>query len=462
MRGEWNWHGKRVVVLGLARQGKALARYLVERGAEVVVSDIKPAGRLLREQEELADIPVQFVLGGHPAALIEGADLVCLSGGVPADLPLVHQARQQGIPLSNDSQIFLEACPASTIGITGSAGKTTTTALVERMAAAHLAGSGRHAWVGGNIGRPLLADLPMMTPEDWVVMELSSFQLEIMTRSTRLAAVLNLTPNHLDRHHNMHAYTEAKARILDYQDRDSQAVLGRDDPGAWALRGRVRGRLWTFGLKPPEEEQGTYVHAGHIWLRTDEGEEPVCPLEALRLRGEHNLLNVAAACAIAGAAGFSPQAMETAIRDFRGVPHRLEFVRRVRGTDWYNDSIATTPERAMAAVRSFDEPLVLLVGGRDKDLPWEGFAGLICQRVDHLVLFGEAAPKILRAVEAAWGGEQPYSVEVCPGLEPAVQAAASRAKPGDVVLLAPGGTSFDEFVDFEDRGNRFKEWVARL
>lgn len=456
------WRGRRVVVLGLARQGKALARHLAQQGAEVVVSDLKPAEGLVREQEELADVPVQFVLGGHPPTLIDGADLVCLSGGVPADLPLVHQARVRGIPLSNDSQIFLEACPAPTIGITGSAGKTTTTALVGRMAAAHLAGSGRRAWVGGNIGRPLLADLADIHPEDWVVMELSSFQLEIMSRSTRIAAVLNITPNHLDRHHSLHAYIEAKARLLDYQETDSDAVLGREDAGAWGLRGRVRGRLWSFGLEPLPEGRGTYVAGGHIWLRTDEGERPVCPLQALRLRGQHNLLNAAAACAIAGVAGFSPEAMEAGIRDFPGVPHRLEFVRRVRGADWYNDSIATTPERTIAALRSFDQPLVLLAGGRDKDLPWEGLAQLICQRVDHLVLFGEAAGKILRAVQAAWSGERPYSIEIASGLNGAVEAAALRAEPGDVVLLAPGGTSFDEFVDFEDRGNRFKAKVQEL
>ncbi len=457
-----SWRGRRVVILGLARQGKALARHLAEQGAEVTVSDLKPAERLTRECEELSDVRLRFVLGGHPPTLIEDADLVCLSGGVPADLPLVHQARLRGSPLSNDSQIFLEGCPAPTIGITGSAGKTTTTALVGRMAAAHLASSGRRAWVGGNIGRPLLSDLSDIHPQDWVVMELSSFQLEIMTRSTRVAAVLNLTPNHLDRHHSMRAYTEAKARLLDYQEADSDAVLGRDDPGAWGLRRRVRGRLWSFGIGPLAQGQGTYVAAGHIWLRSEGDERPVCPLEAVRLRGEHNLLNAAAACAIAAAAGFSAEAMEAGIRDFTGVPHRLEFVRRVRGADWYNDSIATAPERAAAAIRSFHEPIVLLAGGRDKDLPWEDLARLICQRVDHLVLFGEAAPKVLQAVQAAWSGERPYSIDVSPGLKGAVQIAASRAEPGDVVLLAPGGTSFDEFVDFEDRGEQFKRWVQDL
>ena len=450
-----------MVVLGLARQGKALARYLAARGAQVTVSDLKPAAALQSERDELSDLPLRFALGGHPPALIDQADLVCLSGGVPADLPLARQAAARGLALSNDSQIFLEACPAPTIAITGSAGKTTTTALVGAIAERALAGSGRRAWVGGNIGRPLLAELPSIQPADWVVLELSSFQLELMTRSPHVAAVLNLTPNHLDRHRTMQAYSEAKARILDFQAPGDVAVLGRDDAGAWALRWRVRGRLLSFGAGRPAAGEGAFLAGGRLWLRDEVREAAVCPLEAVPLRGAHNLLNVAAACTLAQAAGFEPAAMDEAVRAFRGVPHRLEFVRRVRGADWYNDSIATAPERALAAIQAFDEPLVLLAGGRDKDLPWQVLARAIAARVDHLVIFGEAAGKILAAIAAA-AGSRPETIEVAPTLEAAVQAAARRARPGDVVLLAPGGTSFDEFVDFAARGERFRALVEAL
>jgi len=456
------WDGRRVVVVGLARQGKALARYLAGQGARVVVTDLKPADRLVSEREELTGLDMEFVLGGHPTDLVEGADLVCLSGGVSADLPLAHQARARGIPLSNDSQIFLEACPAPAIGITGSAGKTTTTALVGRMAGAHLAGSGRRAWVGGNIGRPLLADLPEIRPSDWVVLELSSFQLELMTRSTAVAAILNLTPNHLDRHKTMEAYTAAKARLLDFQEPDGTAVLGRDDPGAWGLRDRARGRLTSFGWSRPERGDGTFITGGAFWVRSGEKEEEICRIGDVELRGRHNLLNAAAACAVAEAAGFGAEAMRQGIRGFRGLAHRLEFVRRVGGADWYNDSIATAPERSLAAIRSFEEPLILLAGGRDKDLPWQEFAREVCGRVRALIIFGEAAPKILGAVEAACRGSRGFTLEVCPGLQAAVQTAARLAQPGDVVLLAPGGTSFDEFVDFEERGEKFRAWVMAL
>ena len=427
-----------------------------------MVSDLKALDVLAGEREELDDLPIEFVLGGHPPELIEGADLVCLSGGVSADLPLAQQAVRRGIRLANDSQLFLEECLAMTIGITGSAGKTTTTALVGRMAELHARGTSGRAWTGGNIGRPLLLELPLIAPGDLVVLELSSFQLELMTVSPRIAAILNITPNHLDRHMTMEAYTAAKARILDYQGELDTAILGRDDSGAWSMRRRVADRLITFGVADDGISEGTFVRSDQIYLRQDQALLPVCPVDSIQLRGRHNLQNVLGACAVASAAGVEIPVMREAIETFGGVPHRLEYVRSVRGAAWYNDSIGTAPERAMAAIRSFDEPLVLLAGGRDKDLPWEAWARLVTERVDHLILFGEAAPKILAAVRAQGTMERPCSLDMVPNLKSAVEAAARRAEPGDVVLLSPGGTSFDEFVDFEARGRAFRDWVENL
>jgi len=454
--------GKRVVVVGLARQGKALARYLTQQGAHVTVTDLKPASALAQALDELQGLRVDFALGGHPPTLLEGTDLVCLSGGVPADLPLAQQARQRGLTVTNDSQIFVNASPAPTIGITGSAGKTTTTALVGRMAELQAQASGVRAWIGGNIGRPMLEDLGLIQPHDFVVMELSSFQLEVMSSSPNVAAVLNLTPNHLDRHKTMAAYTEAKARILMAQQPGDAAVLGHDDPGAWALRERVRSALWSFGGEEPPSGRGASFGGGRVVLHDGGRPQDVCPVGEVQLRGEHNLQNVAAACAIAAAAGISIDCMRRAIQGFRGVEHRLEFVRRVLGADWYNDSIATAPERALAALRSFSEPIVLLAGGRDKDLPWEAWAEEVTRRVDHLILFGEAAPKIAAALQPFGGRSRPMTTDVCAGLEQAVQAAARRAETGDVVLLSPGGTSFDAFADFSERGDRFRALVMDL
>lgn len=453
-----NWEGVRVVVLGLARQGKALARYLTEHGAEVIASDLKREDEL--PLDELSDLDIQFELGDHPQRLLEQADLLCLSGGIPADLPLAQQARLQGIRVANDSQLFLENSLAPVIGITGSAGKTTTTELLGRMGRAAVEGSNRSVWVGGNIGRPLIADLDQIKQDDLVVMELSSFQLELMTASPKTAAVLNLTPNHLDRHHTLEAYTAAKVNILNFQLEGDTAVLSREDPAAWGLRNYVQGRLLSFGVRPFDGE-GTYVERGQVRLILGGEEVRLFPVEAISLRGPHNLQNVLAASALAGAAGIEPEAMLAGVEGFTGVEHRLEFVRTVGGADWYNDSIATAPERTVAAIRSFGEPVVLLAGGRDKDLDWRELITLISLRVDHLVLFGESAPMIEGLLHSYSGG-RPYTQTMADGLEQAVRAAAEVADEGDVVLLAPGGTSYDEFIDFAARGARFKELVRGL
>jgi UDP-N-acetylmuramoylalanine--D-glutamate ligase len=329
------------------------------------------------------------------------------------------------------------------------------------MADIDLKDTGRRAWTGGNIGRPLLLDLPQIGPDDLVVLELSSFQLELMTRAPAIAVVLNITPNHLDRHRTMLAYTEAKARILEFQDPDGTSVLGWEDDGAWDLRQRVRGRLMGFGRGPRPSLPGTFLENGRIQLDLGGGAEEICPVDDVPLRGDHNLLNVLAACAAAAAAGLNTAAMAEGIRTFRGLPHRLELVRTVRGADWYDDSIATAPERTLAALRSFSQPIVLLAGGRDKDLPWDEFASFVRRGVDHLVLFGEAAAKIQAAVEAD-RGQRPYSTDIVADLDSAVRAAARRAEAGDVVLLSPGGTSYDAFADFAARGERFRQLVEAL
>lgn len=456
------WRGRRVVIVGLARQGKALARHFANKGAEIVVTDLRRRDELVGAIDEVADLPVEFALGGHPAELVQGADLLCLSGGVPADLPLAQQARAIGVPVTNDSQLFLEACPAPVIGVTGSAGKTTTTALLGNMARLWASEGGRQAWVGGNIGVPLLTDLERMSSDDLVVMELSSFQLELMSASPAVAVVLNVTPNHLDRHRTMEAYLAAKGRILDFQSEGDLAVLGAGDPGAWGLRDRVRGRLLAFGLELPAGVDGATIDGETIILRKGGALRPVIDRKRIRLRGLHNLLNVLAACAAASAAGIEEKAMAEAVDAFTGVPHRLAFVRTVDRVDWYNDSIATTPERSLAAIQAFEEPIVLLAGGRDKDLDWSGFAAFVHRRVDHLILFGEAAGKIAAAVGPIRTGERLQTIDRAENLHDAIGIAARRAEPGDVALLAPGGTSFDEFTDFAERGERFEEWVKAL
>jgi UDP-N-acetylmuramoylalanine--D-glutamate ligase len=470
-----NWLASRVLIIGAARQGTALARYLVERGARVVLNDLRQPGDLRKARADLTGLPVEWVLGGHPLEVLEGVDLVCVSGGVPLELPIIQEAQKRGIPLSNDSQIFLERVLCPVIGITGSSGKSTTTALV-----GHLAGLAMGAdqsgwlpesftapppqvWVGGNIGRPLIADLEYINPQDLVVMELSSFQLELMTKVPQVAAVLNVTPNHLDRHRTMAAYRAAKARILDFQGLSDVAVLCREDQGAWDLVVHVKGSLQTFGRRRPEHDlPGTYLDQDSVRMVDDRGDRALFPLESVKLRGEHNLMNVLAAAALAVTAGLPESGLQEGVARFSGLPHRLEFVRQWGGADWFNDSIATAPERAMAAIRSFDQPLILLAGGRDKDLSWQDFGELVRQRVDHVVVFGEAAEKVLQAIGTPALNGHPASISRSESLQEAVAQAAGLARPGYVVLLAPGGTSFDEFRDFEDRGEQFKRWVNQL
>jgi UDP-N-acetylmuramoylalanine--D-glutamate ligase len=452
--------GARVVILGLGRQGTALARWLVRQGAEVTVSDRQPAERLGRFLQALEGLPVRYVLGDHPLSLLEGCDLLCLSGGVPLDIPIVQEAVRRGIPLANDAQLFLERCRGWTAGITGTSGKTTTTALVGAMCQA----AGFRTWVGGNIGNPLIEFVEEIGPEDRVILELSSFQLEIMTVSPRVASVLNIAPNHLDRHKTMEAYIAAKQRILDFQDVEDVAVLGYDDPNARSLAAAVRGRLRFFS-REREVARGAFLREGTLFLRLGSEAWPICRVEEVRLRGRHNLWNVLAAAAVAGSLGADIGAIREAVLTFSGVPHRLERVREVRGVLYVNDSIATTPERVRVALEAFEEPIVLLAGGRDKGLPWEETAEVIARRVRVLIAFGELGDRIVEAARAARArvdGVVLEHLERVATLEEAVARAAGLARPGEVVLLSPGGTSFDAYRDFEERGMHFRQLVEAL
>jgi UDP-N-acetylmuramoylalanine--D-glutamate ligase len=452
--------GARVVILGLGRQGTALARWLVRQGAEVTLSDRQPAERLGGFLQALEGLPVRYVLGDHPLSLLEGCDLLCLSGGVPLNLPIVREAMRRGIPLANDAQLFLERCRGWTAGITGTSGKTTTTALVGAMCQA----AGFRTWVGGNIGNPLIEFVEEIGPEDRVVLELSSFQLEIMTVSPRVAAVLNITPNHLDRHETMEAYIAAKQRILDFQDVEDVAVLGYDDPNARALAAAVRGRLRFFS-REREVARGSFLREGTLFLRLGSEAWPICRADEVRLRGRHNLWNVLAAAVVAGTLGADISAIREAALTFSGVPHRLEQVREVRGVCYVNDSIATTPERVRVALEAFEEPIVLLAGGRDKGLPWEETAGIIARRARVLIAFGELGDRIVGAAQAACARVDEAvleRLERVATLEEAVALAARLARPGEVVLLSPGGTSFDAYRDFEERGMHFGQLVEAL
>jgi UDP-N-acetylmuramoylalanine--D-glutamate ligase len=460
-----NWTNTHTLILGAARQGIALARWLSRHGSNVTLSDSRSLEQLAPARAALADTNVKWAAGGHPLELLDGVDVLCLSGGVPLTLPIVQEAVKRGIPLSNDTQIFMEVAPCKTIGITGSAGKTTTTTLVGEMAKRSIQNSEfrirNSVFVGGNIGDPLINYVDEMTADDLAILEISSFQLEQMTISPNIATILNITPNHLDRHGTMEAYAAAKSRILEFQTDKDTAILGHDDKGAWDLRNKVKGKLLTFSLKElPKHLNGAYFHDGLLNLREGNAYLPLMAREKIKLPGNHNVANVLAAFTIGHAAGFKLDAMLEAVEEFRGVAHRLEFVRELRGVRWYNGSIATAPERSMADINAVTEPIVLMLGGRDKNLPWDGIAKLIHERVDHVVVFGEAAELIQKAVSAVGGAG--VDLRRAGNLKEAVSAAAEVASAGDVVLFSPGGTSYDEFKDFEERGETFRKWVLEL
>jgi UDP-N-acetylmuramoylalanine--D-glutamate ligase len=498
--------GKRIVILGLARQGQALARFLVAAGANVTLSDAAPAERLIAELDKLGDLPVKLQLDGHPFTLLDCCDLLCLSGGVPAQLPIVQAAIQRKIPLSNDSLLTVQLASQAGLGpivaITGSSGKTTTTTLVGLM----LRAAGKQVHVGGNIGLPLIDKLGDMRPGEPIVLELSSFQLELYDPllawgrldelNLHVGAILNITPNHLDRHANMAAYADAKYNLLRRLGAGATAVLGADDavtgavlgtPPALALEDPSQlARLNTWGLLSLSGELHQQLVAGGVrllgfsrmhtcaggaWLATDaEGSyliyrgQPVCARSEVKLRGDHNVSNLLAAMAISGAAGATVAAMGEVARTFTGVPHRLEIIGEGNGVTWINDSIATSPERAVAGLRSFGRgggSLILLAGGKDKNLPWEEFAEEVVDRVDFLIGFGQAGPMIVEKVQdyARFVQRRPPNSAITQRLDEAVELAARAAEPGSVVLLSPGGTSYDAYRDFEERGEHFRRLV---
>jgi UDP-N-acetylmuramoylalanine--D-glutamate ligase len=454
--------GKTAVILGFARQGQALARWLSEVGARVIISDKRNFGDLAEAILDFIDVPVTYALGGHPMDLLDEADVLFLSGGVDPKLPICEEAVRRGIPLTNDAQLYLERCPAPIIGITGSAGKTTTTTLVGRMCDA----ANRTTWVGGNTGDVLLDHLNDVLPEHTVVMELSSFQLELMTRSPQIACILNITPNHLDRHGSMEAYTNAKSQIFLHQRPEDICVFGYDDPVSHALAEQAVGRVAYFSLGEMVPD-GAFLAGSRLMVvgagSPDGQPHVVCSREDIRLRGEHNVRNILAACAIAGSTGVPVEAMRETIRSFTGVPHRLEPIRTVDGVTYINDSIATAPERVIAALKSFDEPVVLLAGGRDKKLPWADMGALTAQRVRYLITFGEHGPVIAEYVRAArrFGGKL-EGVDTFHTLDEAVKRASEVARSGDVVLLSPGCTSYDAYEDFAARGEHFRALVNAL
>ncbi|TAJ19589.1 MAG: UDP-N-acetylmuramoyl-L-alanine--D-glutamate ligase [Dehalococcoidia bacterium] len=453
-----NLRGARVTVIGLGIEGIDLVRFLAAEGARVTVSDMRTADQLQEALRAIEGCDATPSLGANRVEDVIEAEAVFVSQGVPSTLPAMTAARERGIPMSSMLQLFLERCPAPVTGITGSSGKTTTTSLTGAM----LHASGQDYVVGGNIGVGLLSLLPEITPTTRVVAEMSHSQLERVNSSPHVACVTNVTPNHLDRY-SWDAYIELKRNIVRHQRPGDIAVLNHDDDISRSFADSTPARIVQTSRFEPIPGDGAVLHDGILFRVLGGKREPIVQRTDVTLRGDHNIENLLLAMAVASQIGCSAADCATTARTFTGVLHRLEPVETVRGVLWVNDSIATTPERTLAGLRAYREPLVLIVGGRDKYLPNGEMAAEAVRRCRAVVAFGESGDLYAEAVrEAAVAAGSDLPVRRVDSVEDAVAAASTLAREGDVVLFSPAGTSFDRYRNFEERGEAFRVAVRSL
>src|SRR5207302_3668342 len=445
--------GRRVTVVGLARSGVAAARLLRAAGAQVTGTDLKPLEALGRDAAALEALGVRLVTGQATRGAFDGADLVVVSPGVPLDGDQLAPARTHRVPIIGELELGWRALEAETIAITGTNGKTTTTALTGAL----LAGQPRPVLVAGTIGTPLAAHALGFPPDGLVVCEASSFQLESTEAfQPRVAAVLNIAPDHLDRHGSLAAYVDAKARIFANQTPADCAVLNADDEATAALARRTRAHVVWF-TRRRQLARAVFVDDGWIAAKLNGHVEEICPISEIFLRGAHNVENVLAATACALWTGIAPEAIRRGITRFRGVSHRIEFVRDLKGVHYYNDSKGTNVASTIKALESFSERIVLIAGGKGKGQDFTPLADAARGRVSHAVVIGEDGGKIAAAFASAGIG-----VSAAETLTSAIEAARAVARAGDVVLLSPACASFDMFDNYEHRGESFKKLIEEL
>ncbi|RKO67456.1 UDP-N-acetylmuramoyl-L-alanine--D-glutamate ligase [Desulfofundulus salinus] len=448
------FEGQKVLVIGAGKSGVAVSRFLAGKGARVVLTDRKEAASFDPPLSSFLPPEVELVLGRYPEVEEGSFDLVVISPGVPLTIPPAARARELGIPVTGELELAYGLARAPIVAITGTNGKTTTTSLVGQI----FADAGIKTLVAGNIGQPLITEVEKYGPNDLIVLEVSSFQLET-TRSfrPRVAAILNITPDHLDRHGNMEGYVAAKARIFANQAGDDYTVLNYDDPLTRDLASVCPGKVIFFSRRHNLED-GVIVHNGYIAVREGEAVHPVLPASALRIPGAHNLENALAAVACAWVLGIREAQLAATLHHFSGVPHRLEFVVEINGVKYINDSKGTNPEASIKALEAYDQPIVLLAGGRNKGNDFTTFARLVKEKVRVLVVLGECAREIEAAARAAGVGE----IIRAQDFRDAVFQAYRAARPGEVVLLSPACASWDMFKSYEERGEMFKKLVHEL
>ncbi|MGD1021861.1 MAG: UDP-N-acetylmuramoyl-L-alanine--D-glutamate ligase [Candidatus Sulfotelmatobacter sp.] len=442
---------KRVLVVGLGKSGVASALFLKAHGARVAVSDTKSGDELHNEIPVLLDHGITVETGGHGERTFRGQDLIVVSPGVPVDAAPLVQARSLGEAVIGEIELAAQFLPGPIVAITGSNGKTTTTTLTAEI----LTAGGLSTLVGGNIGTPAISLADRAKHDTVIVLEVSSFQLEtIQTFRPKIAVVLNVTPDHLDRHRTLEVYVDAKARIFENQRSDDFAVLNEDDPTCVTMAARAQAQIFWFS-RQKEVKQGAWVRDGNILFRDSAGQREIMQVSEIPLKGAHNLENVLAAVCASALMGCAPEKIRQAVRNFKAVEHRLEYVATIRGVDYYNDSKATNVDATIKALESFPANIHLILGGKDKGSDYSVLNDLLRQRVKRVYTIGAAAAKIESQIQ----GVEVVHAET---LENALRKANAVAQPGDVVLLAPACASFDQFKSYEHRGKVFKEIVRGL
>lgn len=447
--------GRSVTVIGMGISNVPLIKMLLRAGVKVTVRDKANREKVADLAQELESLGATLVLG--PDYLKDlGGELIFRTPGLSPNTPELAQAVENGAALSSEMEVFFQTCPSHLVAVTGSDGKTTTTTIISEF----LKEAGKTVYVGGNIGKPLLPDVADMDPEDFAVLELSSFQLMTMEQSPHIAVMTNLSPNHLDYHRSMGEYIAAKENIFLHQGEGDRAIFNYDNQLTRDLAEKAGGAV-TFFSRRERLEEGVYLRDGAIWLTNAQGSREVLPTRDIRLPGVHNIENYMAA--IAAVDGLVPDKCVRAVAArFQGVEHRIELVRELDGVKYYNDSIGTSPSRTVACLESFPEPVILIAGGYDKGIPFHALALEIRERVKTLVLTGDTARAIRQAVEEAEGGRGCPEIIQTEDLAGAVEAARRAAGPGDVVVLSPACAAFDRFKNFMERGRAFKELVRSL
>lgn len=445
--------GKNVLILGLARSGVAAAVELANLGAKVTASDLKTRDNL-KDADRLELMGVKLVLGEHPHTLLNECDLIVLSPGVPSDLELLYEARKRDIPIISELELGFWFAKAPIIAVTGTNGKTTTTTLIGEI----LKNNGNNITLAGNIGIPLIKEVEKADSKDYLVVEVSSFQLEnIMHFRPKISVILNITEDHLNRHKTFENYIEAKARIFENQTEEDYTVLNYDDPIVKSFVNRIKSKIFFFSQKE-ELHRGIYVKNGVIVIRENGKIYPLLKAEELGIKGSHNLENALAAACVGWICKVNLNNMAETLKDFHGVEHRLEFVTEINNVKFFNDSKATNPYAAQKSIEALKEPIVLIAGGYDKNSDYTNFVKTFNGKVKKLILIGDTAPIIEETAK-----ENGFlDIQKATSLQQAVKLAYDAAKPGDAVLLSPACASWDMFESFEERGRLFKEMVYSL